>query len=70
PGAIANRAAVTRMLDTACAWYAAHEPASPVPLLLRRARKLVDMSFIELLQDLAPDGLGQLAQVSGVRDEG
>jgi type VI secretion system protein ImpA len=66
---IAGRADVTRVLDTLCAWYATHEPSSPVPLLLRRARKLVDKSFIELLQDLAPDGLGQLAQVSGVRDE-
>lgn len=66
---IASRADVTRVLDTLCAWYATHEPSSPVPLLLQRARKLVDKSFIELLQDLAPDGLGQLAQVSGVRDE-
>lgn len=69
-GAITSRADVTRVLDTLCAWYATHEPSSPVPLLLQRARKLVDMSFVELLQDLAPDGLGQLAQVSGVRDEG
>ena len=67
---ISSRADVTRVLDALCAWYATHEPSSPVPLLLQRARKLVDKSFIELLQDLAPDGLGQLAQVSGVRNEG
>jgi type VI secretion system protein ImpA len=67
---IASRADVTRMLDKLCAYYAAHEPSSPVPLLLQRARKLVDKSFTELLQDLAPDGLGQLAQVSGVRQDG
>jgi type VI secretion system protein ImpA len=67
---IGSRADVTRALDALCAWYATHEPSSPVPLLLQRARKLVDKSFIELLQDLAPDGLGQLAQVSGVRNEG
>jgi len=67
---IGSRADVTRVLDALCAWYATHEPSSPVPLLLQRARKLVDKSFIELLQDLAPDGLGQLAQVSGVRNEG
>jgi type VI secretion system protein ImpA len=68
--AIGSRADVTRALDAMCTWYASHEPSSPVPLLLQRARKLVDKSFIELLQDLAPDGLGQLAQVSGVRNEG
>ncbi len=62
---IAGRADVVRVLDTLCAWYAAREPSSPVPLLLQRARKLVDMSFIELLQELAPEGLSQLARVSG-----
>lgn len=68
-GAIASRADVIRTLDAVCAWYAAHEPASPVPLLLARACKLVDKSFTELLQDLAPDGLSQLAQVSGIRND-
>ncbi len=58
------------MLDKLCAYYAQHEPSSPVPLLLQRAARLVDKSFTELLQDLAPEGLGQLAQISGVRHEG
>lgn len=67
---INNRTDVTRMLDKLCAYYAQHEPSSPVPLLLQRAARLVDKSFTELLQDLAPEGLGQLAQISGVRHEG
>ncbi|NYE60072.1 type VI secretion system protein ImpA [Duganella sp. 1224] len=67
---VSNRADVTRMLDKLCAYYAAHEPSSPVPLLLQRAARLVDMNFTELLQDLAPEGLGQLSQISGVRHEG
>lgn len=66
-GDIASRADVVRHLERLCGWYARHEPASPVPLLLRRAMGLVDKNFTELLQELAPDGLGQLAQVSGVR---
>jgi type VI secretion system protein ImpA len=69
-GDIASRADVTRTLDLICAWYAANEPSSPVPLLLQRAHRLVDKSFTELLQELAPDGLGQLALISGVRNEG
>jgi type VI secretion system protein ImpA len=67
---INSRADVARMLDKLCAYYAQHEPSSPVPLLLQRAARLVDKSFTELLQDLAPEGLGQLAQISGVRHEG
>lgn len=68
-GDINSREDVRLMLDKMCTYFATHEPASPVPLLLQRARNLVDKSFIELLQDLAPEGLAQLKLVSGLRDE-
>lgn len=68
-GEINSREDVRLMLDKICTYFATHEPASPVPLLLQRARKLVDKSFIELLQDLAPEGLAQLKVVSGLRDD-
>ena len=68
-GEIGGRADVIATLDRLCAYYASHEPASPVPLLLQRARRLVDKSFTELLQDLAPEGLGQWAQISGISQE-
>ena len=64
-GVIASRAEVAAMLDRLCAYYARHEPASPVPLLLGRARGLIDKSFVDLLKELAPDGLTQLTQVIG-----
>ena len=67
---IDSRDDVRQMLDRLCAYYAAHEPSSPVPLLLQRARGMVDKNFMELMQELAPDGLSQLAQVSGIRAEG
>ncbi|MCP3708743.1 type VI secretion system protein TssA [Paraburkholderia sp. CNPSo 3274] len=65
PNAIASRADVAATLQRICAWYAQHEPASPVPLVLERARGLVDKSFVDLLKDLAPEGLAQLTQVVG-----
>jgi len=68
-GDIADRADVVRLLERICAWYARAEPSSPVPLLLQRARGLVDMNFTELMEELAPDGLNQLAQISGVRSD-
>ncbi|MHC6226206.1 type VI secretion system protein TssA [Pseudomonas sp. X10] len=68
-GEIGNRDDVRQTLDRLCAYFAVHEPTSPVPLLLQRARKLLDLSFMELLQDLAPDGLAQMALVSGVRHD-
>ncbi|HGM5582315.1 TPA: type VI secretion system protein TssA [Pseudomonas putida] len=68
-GEIASREDVRQTLDRLCAYFAVHEPGSPVPLLLQRARKLLELNFIELLQDLAPDGLAQMAMVSGLRDD-
>lgn len=66
---VAGRADVVRLLDRICAYYDQHEPASPIPLLLQRARRMVDMRFADLLQDLAPDGLPQLARASGIQHE-
>jgi type VI secretion system protein ImpA len=68
-GEIAGRADVVRLLERICAWYARAEPSSPVPLLLQRARGLVEMNFTELMEELAPDGLNQLAQISGIRGD-
>jgi len=54
---IRSRADVVMMIDRICAYYEAHEPSSPVPLLLQRARGLVDKRFIDILLELAPNGL-------------
>ncbi|HXP02256.1 MAG TPA: type VI secretion system protein TssA [Luteibacter sp.] len=56
---------VIRLLDEICAWYAVHEPSSPVPPLLRRAGQLVGLSFAELLQAIAPGGLSEFQVLSG-----
>jgi type VI secretion system protein ImpA len=64
-GQIANRADVIRMLDKLTQYYQQHEPASPVPLLLERARRLVPMSFLEVMEDLAPSGIAQLMVIKG-----
>lgn len=68
-GEIASREDVLRMLDKIAAYYRRHEPSSPVPLLLERARRLVPMDFFEILEDLAPEGMKQLLVVSGPREE-
>lgn len=64
-GPIGGPEDVKRRLDEICDYYAVAEPSSPVPLLLRRAQRLVGRSFIELLQDLAPGGIAQVQVVSG-----
>ncbi len=63
PGAIRNRDDVVRALDAICAYYARHEPASPVPLALKRARAWVTLDFLTVLQDIAPDSLSDARRV-------
>lgn len=64
-GEISNRDDVIKMIDRICAYYARAEPSSPIPLLLQRAQRLVDKTFIEIMQDMTPDGLSQLYAISG-----
>ena len=40
---------------------------TPVQILLRRAQRMMQMDFLELLRDMAPDGLDQAEKVVGAR---
>lgn len=69
PGKITGPQDVIRRIDELCEYYARSEPSSPVPLLLRRAQRLVGKDFSELLQDLAPSGVSELQVIAGSTDE-
>ena len=64
-GRIASRDDVVRALDKICEYYERNEPSSPVPVLLRRARRLVSKDFMEILRDLVPDGVAQAENIRG-----
>jgi type VI secretion system protein ImpA len=64
-GRIQSPEDVRRRLDELCEYYARHEPSSPIPLLLRRAQRLVGMNFADLMQNLAPGGLSELRVIAG-----
>lgn len=64
---IADRDDVLRALEKICLYYEQNEPSSPVPLLLIRAQRLVTKNFLEIMEDLAPDGLNQVYSVSGTQ---
>jgi type VI secretion system protein ImpA len=65
PGDIASRDDVIRVLDRICAYYDRCEPSSPVPILLKRARRLVPMGFLDIVRDLAPGGVDQVELIRG-----
>lgn len=66
--AINNRNDVIRSIDRICEYYASHEPSSPVPLILRRAQRLVAKSFYEILEDMLPESITQARIISGKKD--
>jgi len=68
-GLINSRKDVIRALEHICAYYSLNEPASPVPLLLKRALRLVEKNFFEIMQDLAPDSVAQIKLISGIQEE-
>ena len=53
-------------IDKICRYYETHEPSSPVPLILRRAQRLVSKSFVEVIQDLSPEAMRQIEIIAGV----
>ncbi len=64
-GDVTSRADVVRMIDKILAYYQRYEPSSPVPMLLERAKRLAPMSFMEVMENLAPDSLQQLYVIRG-----
>jgi type VI secretion system protein ImpA len=66
--AINTRADAVRLLDLVCRYYEQYEPSSPLPLLIARARGLADKGFLEILQELAPDGLLQAQAIVQSRE--
>jgi type VI secretion system protein ImpA len=64
-GDVTSRADVVRMIDKILAYYQRYEPSSPVPMLLERAKQLAPMTFMEVMENLAPDSLQQLYVIRG-----
>ncbi|RJT29466.1 type VI secretion system protein TssA [Mesorhizobium waimense] len=71
PGEIRDRDDVVNILGRVCRWYQVNEPASPVPALLERAKRLVSKDFMALVAELAPEGAAHYRSIAGlIADEG
>ncbi len=64
-GEIRSREDVKRVLEQICEFMRRTEPSNPVPILLSRARRLLDCSFIDIIQDLAPEALPEIQKLAG-----
>ncbi len=63
--AITEREDALYLLDLASMYFRTNEPSSPLPMLIDRARRLATMEFLDILRDLAPEGLTQAQIVAG-----
>jgi type VI secretion system protein ImpA len=66
PGAIRSRQDAIRALDAVAEYFRQHEPSSPIPLFVDRAKRLVSKNFLEVLADVVPDALPQVRAVGGI----
>jgi len=64
----ANRADALLMLRKGAEYFQRQEPNSPIPLLINRALRFSEMSFIDLLGDIVPDALSQGKNILGVKE--
>jgi len=64
-GDIRSTGDVVRMIDKMCDFYARSEPSSPVPIILRRAQRLVGKNFWDILNDLSPSAVDTVKVISG-----
>ena len=64
-GTISSSQDVTKALEKIIEYYQKHEPSSPVPMLLERAKGLVNMDFMSIIKNLASDGESQVMNIRG-----
>ncbi len=68
-GSLTSTQDVLKALDMIISYYERSEPSSPVPLLIKRAKRLVGKSFVDIIRDISPDAMSQVQMVSGEEDQ-
>lgn len=68
-GAVRSRDDVLVLIDRICRYYSEYEPSSPIPIILNRTKRLVTMSFLDILKDLTPGGVQEFGVIAGIKEE-
>ena len=64
-GEVQSREDVVRMINKICEYYKREEPSSPVPNILKRAQRLAEMDFMQIINDLSPDSVKEIQRITG-----
>lgn len=62
---IQTRQDVLKALELIYSYYGKNEPSSPVPLILKRAERLVTANFFDIISDLSPGALSDIETITG-----
>ena len=65
---ITSRAEAQLMLEKVKHYFSRYEPSHPAPLMIDRVQRVIELDFMEIIRDLAPDGVHQLENIFGRRD--
>lgn len=68
-GGINSPSDVSGALDRIIAYYKRSEPSSPIPILLVRAKRLVNADFLTIMQDMAPQGIENVHLIGGIEED-
>jgi type VI secretion system protein ImpA len=66
-GEINSRQDALLTLDRVIRFLEQTEPGNPAPLLIERAKRLIGVSFFEIMNDLAPNAIDSIELVTGPR---
>jgi type VI secretion system protein ImpA len=66
-GEIQSRDDVRKALERVCIYLEKHEPTNPASLFARRAQRMLNMPFLELMRELHPDSVPHLESLTGAR---
>ncbi|MCK8322717.1 type VI secretion system protein TssA, partial [Erwinia amylovora] len=65
---LGSRSDAQLMLEKVKQYFSQHEPSHPAPLMIERVHRMIELDFMDIIRDLAPDGVHQLETIFGRRD--
>ncbi len=66
-GEIRSREDARRVLQRVCEFLERHEPSNPASLFARRAERMLDMGFLDIMRELSPDTMPHLQMLTGAK---
>jgi type VI secretion system protein ImpA len=68
-GVIQSRDDARRALDRVCEYLERTEPSNPASLFARRAQRLLNMPFLDIMRELSPDSISHLEMLTGSQSQ-